>query len=147
MISGLIKKIFGDKIQKDIKELQVLVDDIKLSYKEIESLSDNQLREKTDEFKKEISEYTKSIADEILDLKSKTKDESISIEDKENFFKQIEELEKNEDEKLEEVLLKILPQAFSVIKETAKRLSENGHLRFLQQTWIGSCHKLKIIFK
>ena len=131
MISGLIKKIFGDKTQKDIKELQVLVDDIKLSYKEIESLSDNQLREKTDEFKKEISEYTKSIADEILDLKSKTKDESISIEDKEDFFKQIEELEKNEDEKLEEVLLKILPQAFSVIKETAKRLSENGYLKVI----------------
>jgi len=129
MISGLIKTIFGDKSQKDIKELQVLVDEIKLSYKEIADLSDNQLRGKTEEFKKDISEYTKEIVDEIIELKSKTNDKSISIEEKEDLFKEIEELEKKEDEKLEEVLLKILPQAFSVIKETAKRLSENSHLK------------------
>lgn len=128
MISGLLKKIFGDKSQKDIKALQPYVDQITEAYQQLQGLSDDELRAKTLAFKSKISEYTAQTQTQILELKEQAKSHTLSIHDKEGIFNQIEELEKEDDELLEEVLLEILPEAFAVVKETSRRLAENKKL-------------------
>ncbi|MCT4581283.1 MAG: preprotein translocase subunit SecA [Flavobacteriales bacterium] len=128
MISGLLKKIFGDKSQKDIKALQPYVDQINEVFQQLKGISDDELRAKTIAFKTKISEYTAQTQTQIKELKEQAKSHTISIHDKEGLFNKIEELEKEDDELLEEVLLEILPEAFAVVKETSRRLAENKKL-------------------
>ncbi len=128
MISGLLKKIFGDKSQKDIKALTPYVEKINEEFKKLANLSDDELRAKTQEFKKRIAEYTKETKSQIAELKEKTKSQTIAIHEKEELFEKIDELEKKDDELLEEVLMELLPEAFAVVKETSRRLAENKKL-------------------
>jgi len=128
MISGLLKKIFGDKSQKDIKELKPYVEKINEAFAKLRDISDDDLRAKTIAFKAKIADYTKQTQTQIRELKEQTKSHTISITDKEKLFNQIEELEKEDDELLEEVLLELLPEAFAVVKETSRRLAENKKL-------------------
>ncbi len=131
MLDAIFKKLFGDKSQKDLKELLPIVDDVKNEFEKIQAISDDELRGKTEEFKQRIIDYNKSISSEIEELKKKTELESVSIQEKEQFFEEIEKLQKKEDERIEEVLLEILPEAFAVIKETASRLVNNKDLKVL----------------
>jgi len=125
MINNILKKLFGDKSKNDLKEITPYVEKIKVEFEKLTSLSNDELRAKTQEFKAKIKEYTKSVDDEIKALKEKTQSEVTDVDDKEIIFQEIEKLEVKSDEKLEEVLLEILPEAFAVIKETARRFSEN----------------------
>ena len=128
MISGLLKKIFGDKTQKDIKLLRPYAESINEAYAKLSSISDDELRAKTAEFKTKIAEYTSQTQTQIAELKEQVKSHTISIQDKEEFFNKIETLEKEDDELLEEVLMEILPEAYAVVKETSRRLAENKQL-------------------
>lgn len=128
MISGLLKKIFGDKSQKDIKELRPYADKINEAYALLQGLSDDDLRAKTISFKSKIAEYTQPTQTQIAELKEQAKSHTISIHDKEELYNQIEALEKEDDELLEEVLIDILPEAYAVVKETSRRLAENKKL-------------------
>lgn len=125
MINNILKKLFGDKSKNDLKEIMPYVEKIKVEFEKLSSISNDELRAKTQEFKAKIKEYTKSVDDEIKALKDKTQREEVDVDEKEAIFHEIEKLELKSDEKLEEVLLEILPEAFAVIKETARRFSEN----------------------
>lgn len=132
MLGALTKgltKIFGSKSEKDIKKVMPYVEATNKEYKVLNSLSDDQLRAKTDELRQVIDSALESIDNEILELTEKTQDSKISVIDKEEIFGQIEQLETDRNEKLEEVLLEILPKAFAVVKDTARRLTENKELR------------------
>lgn len=128
MIVNILKKIIGDKNAKDRKEYWPFVEAVNAILPEITSLSDDGLREKTDAFKKKIREDKKALEDELTDLKIKSNDFSISIEDKTEIFEQIEKVEKEIDVTIEQSLKEILPAAFAVVKETANRWSLNGKL-------------------
>ncbi len=128
MIVNILKKIIGDKNAKDRKEYWPFVEAVNAILPEITSLSDDGLREKTDAFKKKIREDKKALEDELTELKIKSNDFSISIEDKTEIFEQIEKVEKEIDVTIEESLREILPAAFAVVKETANRWSLNGKL-------------------
>jgi preprotein translocase subunit SecA len=128
MIGGLLKKIFGDKTQKDIKELRPYADKINEAHALLVNLSDDDLRAKTIEFKAKISEYTQPTQKQIKELKEQAKSNTISIQDKEELYNKIEALEKEDDELIEEVLLELLPEAYAVVKETSRRLAENKKL-------------------
>ncbi len=128
MLDSLFKgltKIFGSKSERDLKPLYPRVEAINAEYRKLSSLSNDELRAKTIEFKAIIAERLASIDEEIAEVKSQTESEETKLSDKETLFKQIDVLKKDRDAKLEEVLDELLPQAFAVVKETARRFSEN----------------------
>jgi len=121
MLSSLLKKIFGDKNEKAVKELWPIVDQINQEYEKLKNLSDDELKNKTVEFKARISEATKEITEQINELKTRLQTEK-DAEQRHEIHDQIEELEKELTEKYEEVLDEILPEAFAVVKDTCRRL-------------------------
>ncbi len=127
-INKTINKIFGTKSDKDIKEVMPYVEKIKEIYPTLFSLNIDQLRAKTQEFQSRIAEYLKEIDTQTTDLRSQAKDAAMDPDAKEAIYKQIDELQKERDKKLEEVLLEIMPEAFAVVKETARRFTENESL-------------------
>ncbi|MFY0607374.1 MAG: preprotein translocase subunit SecA [Cyclobacteriaceae bacterium] len=129
LVTKGLTKIFGTKADKDIKEVTPYIAKINAEYDKLSSLSDDDLRGKTNELKEFIAEKLKNVDDELKSLHDKIEiDESIDILEKEQIFEQIDALESKRDESLEDVLMEILPQAFAVVKETARRLTENKQL-------------------
>lgn len=127
---GFIKKLFGNKYERDINTIMPLVDRIKEEYELLSALSHDELRNKTNEFRSIIQEHLKSIDAEIAEIKTSL-DSTIDIDKKQALFSELDELGKEKDETLEEVLIEILPQAFAVVKETARRFAENESLEVI----------------
>ena len=121
IVNSLLKVFLGDKSGKDLKKLTPLVDDINIEFDKLSAVSNDQLRNKTIEFKGIISEQTSDINKSIIDLNKKISNETSNSE-KEILFKEIEILENDLITKKAEILNDLLPQAFAVVKETAKRL-------------------------
>ncbi|MFY0651046.1 MAG: preprotein translocase subunit SecA [Cyclobacteriaceae bacterium] len=120
-----IAKVFGTKADKDLKLLMPYVDLVNKEYQKLGPISDDQLRGKTKELKDEIGERLKSIDDQISELHKKVDENpDLDINDKEEIFGSIDKLEEQRDEELEVILLELLPRAFAVVKETARRLTE-----------------------
>ncbi len=121
-----LKKLFGSKSEKDIKEITPLLNKIQEEYKVISTLSNDELRKKTIEYKKKISDYLEEEEKEIKDLRYRLdNDLDIENEEKEKIYLTIDKLKKVITKKIEEVMLELLPGAFSVMKETARRFKEN----------------------
>jgi len=127
-VSNILSKIFGDKSDKDIKSIMPYVQDINNFYNEFNSISNDTLRAKTHELKKRINDFIDADIKEVEGIKDKIKKENPSADTKEQYYKTIDEIEKGIDDKLENVLMEILPEAFAVVKETARRLKENDYL-------------------
>lgn len=121
-----LAKLFGSKSDRDIKEVMPLVEQINKEFEGLQQISDDELRNKTTEFKNRIGDFLKDI-DEQLEAQHKNvaEDESLSIAEKESVFEGIDKLEEQRNEQLEVVLMEILPEAFAVVKETARRFKEN----------------------
>jgi len=122
---GILGKLFGNKYDKDVKEITPLVDKINEEFSKLSSLSNNELREKTTEFKKQISDFISEEKSKIETLKEKSNLTETKTEEKEELYKEIDALEKTVIDKIEKILNTVLPQAFAVVKETAKRFTEN----------------------
>jgi preprotein translocase subunit SecA len=127
-INKLAKKFFGSKADKDIEEIQPYVEQINIFTKQLQSVSDDALRGKTTEFKKRIADFLSAERNQIDELTAKAEDATTNVEEKESLYDQIDKIEATVTEKIEEVLLQILPEAFAVVKETARRLKEQGSL-------------------
>ena len=127
IVNSLLKVFLGDKSGKDLKKLNPLVDDINVQFDKLYSLSNDQLRNKTIEFKKVISDQTSDINKSIDDLNKKISNESSNTE-KEILFKEVEVLDNELIAKKAEILDDLLPKAFAVVKETARRFFENEEL-------------------
>ena len=128
MIGNFLKKIIGDKNSKDRSTYQPFVDSVNAIYPEIQSCTDNELRNYTNTFIQKISEDKSALEEQLSKLKNEAENPELSIQDKTEIFEKVEKLEKEVDEKIEESLLEILPKAFAVIKETANRWANNGKL-------------------
>lgn len=133
MLSSLLKKIIGDKSVKDRKEYQPYIDKARAFQEEFKSISDDELRAKTVSFQNLVKENTLPLETEVAELKEKVKDFNLSINDKEELYIKIDSMTKVIDDKIEETLTSILPQAFAVVVETARRWSENGQLTVTAQ--------------
>jgi preprotein translocase subunit SecA len=127
IVNSLLKVFLGDKSGKDLKKLTPLVDDINIEFDKLSAISNDQLRNKTIEFKGIISEQTSDINKSILDLNKKISNETSNTQ-KEILFKEVEILENDLISKKAEILNDLLPQAFAVVKETAKRFFENEEI-------------------
>ncbi len=124
-----IAKIFGTKSERDIKELVLYVGKVNEEFAKLQSLSDDQLRDKTAQLKLIIGQKLQNIDDQLTALHKRIEEETkLDVTEKESIFNQIDQLEKERDKELEVVLLEILPAAFAVVKETARRFKENGKL-------------------
>ncbi len=121
-----LKKMVGTKAEKDIKTLTPVVNDIKAAYEVVKELSNDELREKTVEFKSRIREYLKEEEEQIAELRDRLEKEyEMEYSEKDKLYSDIEKLEKLSYAKTQEILDEILPEAFAVMKETAKRFKEN----------------------
>ncbi len=122
-----LTKLFGDKSTRDIKEINPILASTKQAYEQIQKLTNDQLREKTNEFKKKIAEAIAEENTQIAGIKAGI-DAEEDIMEREKLWEQVDRLEKESYRKSQEVLAEILPEAFSVIKETARRFSENDEV-------------------
>jgi len=124
-----ISKFFGTKSDRDLKEIQPIVDKILVEYAKLGTLTNDQLRGKTIEFKKRIADHSAKENGEIADIRKKIEDNpELEVEEKEKLYEEIDELEKTIVKNNKDILDEILPEAFAVVKETAKRLKENPTL-------------------
>ncbi len=129
MLGILSKLLGGNKSEKDIKTLQPIVKQINQHYEQYQPLSNDELRGKTAEFKARIKEHLNDI-DQTIQSK-KTEAENLPASDmggRDKIYQEVDELGKERDKKIEEILDKILPEAFAVIKETARRFKENDQI-------------------
>jgi len=127
---GFFSKIFGgNKSDKDIKIILPVVEQIKQHSANCESLSNDELRSKTNEFKQRIKNHLLEIDNEIADLNKKAEELPFSdIGGKDSLYNQVDQLKKDRDKKIEEILKELLPEAFAVVKETSKRFKENEEI-------------------
>ena len=133
MITSILKKIFGDKANKEQKEYQPIIDKANAFFTQFETLTDNELRGKTRSFQKLIQEQTKELEAQIEEIRVRANDPETSVDDKEPLFEKMDVLSKEVNQKIEEVLLEILPEAFAVVKETSRRWAVNGQLEVTAQ--------------
>ena len=126
MLTNLIGKVFGTKSERDLKTLRPFIDQVSTVYPQIAALSDDGLRQKTAEFKSRIQEAILEQDARLKEIKAKL--EELELDGKEVLYAEQEKLNKEIYEITEKVLEEIRPEAFSVIKETAKRLAEKGEL-------------------
>jgi len=124
ILTKTLQKIFGNKHEKDVKSFLPLVAEINEYFDSFSKLSNDELRNKTLEFKDRIAEHLKGINDDI-DLLQKQSEEEEDLEVKEEIFNEIDELIEERNKHLEDILKELLPEAFAVVKETARRFSEN----------------------
>jgi len=126
IINSFTKLLGGNQAEKALKEIQPVVDSINTYFAEYQNISNDQLRQKTQDFKQRIGESLKEIDAEIEANKVAIKNTPDSeTETKDSLFRQQDELEKERNTQLEEILSEILPEAFAVMKETARRFSES----------------------
>ncbi len=124
-MKGFLSKVFGDKHKRDVKKLNPLVDKINAEWEQIRPLSNDELRNKTVEFKAKISEHLRDIDERIATLKNKAEtDESIGLYEKDDIYNEVDKLVEERDKELEVILKEILPEAFAVVKETTARFKE-----------------------
>ncbi|MGB5315046.1 MAG: preprotein translocase subunit SecA [Robiginitalea sp.] len=127
IVNTILKAFVGDKAKKDVKSLQPLVEKIRSFGAGLESLSNDELRGKTGAFKALIQERITDLEAQIADLREQVKN-STDIDLNESLYSQIDQLLDASYQKTEETLEEILPEAFAVVKETARRFSTNSEL-------------------
>ena len=126
-LNKILKSFLGDKNQKDLKEVGKIVAKIKKVEPALRELSDDELRQKTREFREKIKTATAEISAQIEELKTQIKS-TANIDEKEGLFSKIESLKKDSYKIEEKVLNEIQPEAFALVKETARRWAENGQI-------------------
>lgn len=127
-LSSILKSFLGDKNANDLKEVKKVVAKIKVVEPQIQQLTDDGLREKTLEFQEKIKSASANVTAQIEKIRediSKTE----NVDEKENLFNRVEILKKEAYELEEKILTNILPEAFALVKETARRWAQNGEIR------------------
>ncbi len=128
-MANFLSKLFGTKSDRDLKEVKPFLDATLKIYPEIQKLDNDQLRAKTIEFKERIRKEVEAEENELSTLRQRIEEEyDMPVAEKEEIYKRIDKLEKESYDKTQKVLNEILPEAFSVVKETARRFAENSEV-------------------
>ena len=119
----LLKSLFGDKSSRDMKLIQPIVEKVKAVYPEVEKLSNDSLRARTQQIRQEVQGAAQSQKDQIAELKAKIED--TPIDEREEIFNKVDKLEKEILDIYEQKLNEVLPEVFAIVKETARRFAQN----------------------
>lgn len=125
-VNKILGKFLGNKSDRDIREITPIVEQIKIEYERISKLSIDELRAESKRLKQVIQDRIQADLDEIAALKAKV--EEVDIQESEKIYQQVDKIEEQINEKIEVVLNEILPAAFAVVKDTARRFAENESL-------------------
>lgn len=135
IVDKILGKFLGNKAERDLKEIQPYLASIKEVYPEIEKLNNDELRERSNSLRKKVRDFVKTEEEEVSGLRRKAEDFKIDVSEKEEIYNRLDKLEKEIDEKYEEILNEVLPEVFSIVKETAKRFTENEVLEVTAQDY------------
>lgn len=124
-IASILKKVFGSKADRDLKQIRPVLNKVLETYGPIDKLTNDELRAKTEELKARLRECEAPFEKRIAEIKAKL-DEDIPVHEKENLATESDKLVKDEDAEIEKVLEEILPEAFAIMKSTARRFKENA---------------------
>ncbi len=133
MTFSFLKKIFGSKHERDAKKLVPIAEEVNGAFSKLSTLSDEELRNKTVEFRARIKEETAEYEKEIAGLNEKLK-EDVQGEERKEIYKRLDDLEEERDNVIADILDEILPEAFAVAKEACRRL--------VGQSWDITGHKV-----
>ncbi len=125
VLNNILTKFLGNKSERDIKEIMPFVEKAKEAFVKIGDITNDELRAKTGELENRIEEFIQGENDEIKALREKLESDSVEIEEREDIYNQIDQIEEKIDGRIEEILDIILPEAFAVMKETARRFKDN----------------------
>ena len=126
-LTNALKKVFGDKATRDLKEAMPLVEACKAEFAKLQGLSNDELRARTQQLKARIADHTRANDDRVAAIRAEIDaDPRMEIQDREQRYEEIDSIQESSLKLIEEVLLEILPEAFAVVKETARRFSENS---------------------
>jgi len=125
-MANFLASLFGNKSQRDLKELKPILESCLKAYPQIATLTNDELRDKTQEFKNKISSAVSKQEDRVTQIRERLDSEfDMPVNEKQSLYTELDELETKIYDLTQEVLNQILPEAFSVVKETAKRFTEN----------------------
>ena len=119
----IISKLFGNKAQRDSREIAPYVKKIQAIYPEIEQLSNDELRARTKDVEKRIHDYVSEEKEKINKLKEGI--EEIDLEEREVIWEEIDKIENEISDKFEVILEELMPEAFAIMKDTARRFAQN----------------------
>ena len=122
-INALISKLFGNKSDHDMREIQPFVEEVKKVYEEIDQSDNDVLRHRTKELQEKVQHSADDLREEINKIKAVIED--TPIENRAELFSQVDKLEKDVLERMEEKLNEVMPEAFAIMKSTARRFAEN----------------------
>ncbi len=127
-VNKVLSMFLGNKSDRDLKEITPVLELIKSEYEKIQTISNDELRKLSFELKSEIRGSVAEENAKVIELKATVENPDMSFSDKESVYKQIDKLEKDITEKIESALEDALPRAFAIVKETAKRFTENDEV-------------------
>ncbi len=127
-VSKIIGKFVGNKADRDMREVAPFVGKIRASYETLQVLSNDELRERSAALKQKVTDYVAEEKENLEALKAKAESPDVNVTEKEFIYSEIDKLDEQIDEKFEVVLNEILPEAFAVIKETARRFNDNEEM-------------------
>ena len=122
--SDILKKIFGSKSDRDMKQIKPILDKVLAAYDEIDKLSNDELRARTDDVRRRIADVEAPFEKRIAEIKEEL-EKDIPVEQKEDLATESDKLVKEEDDAIEKILDEVLPEAFAIMKSTARRFKES----------------------
>ena len=128
LINNLLKKVFGSKAERDMKEIKPILAKVLAAYERIDRFSNDELRAEAERLKRVIRERIAEDENRKHSLREQLEDVNIAVDKKESIATEVDKLTKIVDEKIEQVLMEILPEAFAVMKSTARRFKENSEI-------------------
>ena len=128
-MANILKKLFGSKADRDLKQLTPTLKLILASYERIDKLSDDQLRDESAALKARIAAHVADEEEQVSRIREQLTDPEMEISRKESLATRLDELNKTIDTKIEEILTEVLPDAFAIMKSTARRFKENEQIR------------------
>ena len=128
-MANFLKKLFGSKADRDIKQITPTLKLVLAAFERLDRLSDDDLRAESAKLREKVRSYTAAEEDKVAQIREQLSDPEMEVSRKEQLATELDELTKTIDRKIEEILNEVLPEAFAIVKSTARRFKENETIR------------------
>ncbi|MBQ3743962.1 MAG: preprotein translocase subunit SecA [Bacteroidales bacterium] len=128
-MANFLKKLFGSKADRDVKQITPILNQVLAAYDRLDKLSDDDLRAESAALRDKVRAYTAPEEEKVAAIREQLSDPEMEVSRKERLATDLDELTKTIDKKIEEILNQVLPEAFAIVKSTARRFKENEKIR------------------